>query len=139
MQQITIIRKGDSGSGIPSKTLTNTGNNSDQDPAGKRYNITFLKLSNTSRPFSIATTIDAKLLSSKTIFPAAIAKSDPEPMAIPIFACLLTKSSKRFFRKERYSFWFDWKELTINEKSCGCGIYSNAVMEHSISSSRFKM
>ncbi len=87
MQQMTIIRKGDSGSGIPSKTLTNTGNNSDQDPAGKRYNITFLKLSNTSRPFSIATTIDAKLLSSKTIFPAAIAKSDPEPMAIPIFAC----------------------------------------------------
>lgn len=87
MQQITIIRKADSGSGVPSKTLTKTGHNSDQDPAGKRYNITFFKLSNTSLPFSIATTIDEKLLSNKTIFPAAIAKSDPEPMATPIFAC----------------------------------------------------
>jgi hypothetical protein len=87
MQQITIIRKADNGSGVPSKTLTTTGHISDQEPAGNRYNITFFKLSNTSRPFSIATTIDEKLLSSKTIFPAAIAKSDPPPMAIPIFAC----------------------------------------------------
>ena len=87
MQQTIIIKKADNGSGTPSRTLTNTGHNSDQDPAGKKYNITFFKLSNTSLPFSIATTIDEKLLSSKTIFPAAIAKSDPEPMATPIFAC----------------------------------------------------
>lgn len=82
-----IIRKDDRTCGRPNTTLVKTGQNSEKEPAGRRYAIVFFKLSKTTRPHWTASTI-AEKDSSRTISAASIAISEPLPRAIPILAAL---------------------------------------------------
>ena len=84
--QMIIIKNAESGSGRPRKKLANIGNSSDQLPAGSRYSVTFLRLSDTSRPVSMAVTTDTKLLSSSIMSLASCATSAPASIATPTSA-----------------------------------------------------
>jgi hypothetical protein len=117
-QQIMIIRKLDRTCGIPKMTFVITGQNSENEPAGRRYAIVFFKLSNTTRPYCTASTI-AEKDSRRTMSAASIAISEPLPSAIPISAAFkdgasLTPSPVMPTISER-----DWNSRTIRSFCSG--------------------